>query len=295
VSGPSPGLQRLLEKKYIPRSQLSDRDVALMRPLFDGNVVVLENSGRGQTVRVVDDQALKKWLLRHYPSLDGAWTSPLGAYRAGAVASNRDSKAGGPGVDHSILHLRAMISGAAMVRVNGVEVPVPDLTARFGLAACLVGEGTKLEFEGRVAIIENLECFLRAELLVSDLAVALNSAGRISDRLISRLAAADFGTKTLYHLPDYDPAGLGDYLRLKKALADRVELWVPTDLELRFSTFGNRSLIANKPRNRELLEQLSTVSWPCSTSARVFRLIRETGSGLEQESLLLRPKEYISV
>ena len=115
----------------------------------------------------------------------------------------------------------------------------------------------------------------------------LNSAGRISDRLIACLARSRRDSEKLLHVPDYDPVGLSDYLRLRCVLGDRVTLFVPSDLDQRFARFGNRDLITQKQRNRDLLEQLATKEWPCATSARVFQLILETGCGLEQECLLL--------
>jgi hypothetical protein len=203
------------------------------------------------------------------------------------VALRRDSKAGGAGVDKGVLHFRAVGAGVAKVWLDDHEFPLGQMTVNHGLAACLIGHGTRLNIGGRAALIENLECFLNAEVFLGEAWVVLNSAGRISDRLIACLRNSSFSAPPLLHAPDYDPVGLSDYLRLRAALGDRVELWVPHDLELRFATFGNRELITGKPRNRSLLEQLSTTRWPCEASSRVFRLIKETGSGLEQESLLI--------
>lgn len=95
------------------------------------------------------------------------------------------------------------------------------------------------------------------------------------------------------HLPDYDPVGLSDYLRLRGALAERVSLFVPSDLEERFAAFGNRKLITEKARNRALLEQLDGRVWPCEQSRRVYGLIKESGSGLEQECLLVKLKKVL--
>jgi hypothetical protein len=171
--------------------------------------------------------------------------------------------------------------------IDGAELPVGRLTNQYGLAALLIGESSQFRFKGAVALIENLELFLNADLVVPDVEIVLNSAGRISDRLIACLARSHFGEHVLLHLPDYDPVGLSDYLRLNSALAGRAILFVPSDLNERFARFGNRDLIAKKPRNRDLLEQLGAAKWPCAASAEVFRLIRETGCGLEQECLLL--------
>jgi hypothetical protein len=187
-----------------------------------------------------------------------------------------------------VLHLRAFTSrGGAVVR-DSIEFPVSELTARHGVAACLIEASSTFGIKGRTALVENLECFLRVELILPDIAVAMNSAGRISDQLIACLARSTIAPAPLLHLPDYDPVGLSDYLRLRSALGERVALFVPSDVEQRFFALGDRKLISEKPRNRALLEQLSTRTWPCRESERVFRLIRESGSGLEQESLLLK-------
>jgi hypothetical protein len=48
-------------------------------------------------------------------------------------------------------------------------------------------------------------------------------------------------------------------------------------------------LEVNNRENEEsgALEQLGTASWPCPGSKRAFNMIRETGVGFEQKSLLL--------
>jgi hypothetical protein len=194
-------------------------------------------------------------------------------------------------VSQSVLHLRAVGAVPSRVTLDGGEIPVAELSARYGVAACLIGIDSRMVFEGNVALVENLECFLHIDAILPKGPLAINSAGRISDRLIACLKRSHFETPPLLHLPDYDPVGLSDYLRLREALQERVSLFVPADLEQRFATFGNRKLITEKARNRALLEQLDGHTWPCPQSARVFQLIKDTGSGLEQESLLLKANE----
>lgn len=287
-----PYLLRLITKASVPQSQIPARDVILLRPLFDSGIIGLERAGRGESVRVIHEQAFLSWVRHNFPAYD-KWTAPDGAGRAQAVALRRDSKTGGAGVQYGVLHLRALNAGGSRFWLNAAEFPVAAMTAKHGLAACLIDENSSMAIEGRVALIENLECFLNAEVFLSDVSWALNSAGRISDRLIACLKKSAIDSPPLLHLPDYDPVGLSDYLRLREELGSGVELWVPPDLEHRFTTFGNRELISGKPRNRSLLEQLGAVSWPCVASARVFHLIKETGSGLEQESLLIQQRPAI--
>ena len=280
-----PYLNRLIGEKSVPCRQIPARDSGLLRPLFDGGILEVSRVGRGEVVRVVHEQPLLSWVKKTFPAYQDSWNAPAGAHRAQAIALRRDSKAGGAGVEYGVLHLRSLNSVADKIWLNDNAFPVAEMTANHGLASCLIGEESRLVIEGRVALIENLECFLKAEAIFTDVSWVLNSAGRISDRLIACLKRSRLIASPLIHFPDYDPVGLSDYLRLRAALGDDVELWLPPDLEHRFEVFGNRELIAKKPRNRENLEKLGGVDWPCAASERVYRLIAETGSGLEQESL----------
>lgn len=283
-----PYLGQLAAKLRIIRSQVSVSSMKTLAPLLTGGILEVERSGAGEAVVVRDEEAFRRWLRKHYPRYDGMVTAPLGASRANAVALRKDSKSTGEGVAQGVLHLRALGSPGLTIRLDGREIQVGELTARHGIAACLIGAESVMEIAHvRVALIENLECFLLAETLLTGPWLVLNSAGRIPDRLIACLGRSRFGETPLLHCPDYDPVGLSDYLRLKAKLGDRVVFYVPDDLEGRFERFGNRKLIRDKPRNRILLEQLDRCSWPCEASERVFKLIKESGAGLEQEALLL--------
>lgn len=279
-----PYVGKLIQDGRVPFSSLSARARRDLEPLFAGGALVEDSSGRGGVVVVRRPDVLLEWARRQYPMLGGDWSNVGQSGRANAVLMRRDSKAGGAGAGASVLHMRAC--GSVRAAVDGVEFPVEQLTAHHGLAACLIRESTRLELEGQAVLVENLDCFLAVEAIVPSTHIALNSAGRISELLVQCLARSTYD-RTLLHFPDYDPVGLADYLRLRSALGPLVSLFVPTDIEARFAAFGNRALIRKRPRNRALLESLSNTDWPCSESAKVFGLIRECGTGLEQECLLL--------
>ncbi len=283
-----PFLRRLLAEQRLSLSQLSDRGRKQLRPLFDGGVLLIESSGRGEVVLVGKPEGLIAWLRQNFPAFESQWLAEKPVGRAHSVALRRSSKATGSGAGAGVLHLRAFTAQGGVVVLNSAEFPVSELTARHGVAACLIEAKSTLCIEGRTALVENLECFLRVEFILPEIAVAMNSAGRISDQLIACLARSSITPKPLLHLPDYDPVGLSDYLRLRSALGERVALFVPSDIERRFSALGDRKLISEKPRNRALLKQLATEAWPCRESEAIFQLIKESGSGLEQESLLLK-------
>ena len=278
-----PYLTTLISEGRVPRSSLSGRALRELQPLFAGGALTEEVAGRGTLVVVQRPDILLQWAHRCFPAFAGIWEQEVDSERARSVLLRRDSKAGGAAAGMTVLHLRAR--GAASVTRDGRDFPVARLTENHGVAACLIHSGTRLELDAPAVLIENLACFLEFETIVPSAGIAMNSAGRVSEALLHCLAHSSL-QGPLLHLPDYDPVGLADYLRLRAVLQDRVQLYVPADIESRFATFGNKTLIA-RPRNRALLEKLGSTDWPCPESARVFRLIRESGSGLEQECLLL--------
>ena len=282
-----PYLSALISEGRVPRSRLSAQALRELQPLFAGGALTEEVAGRGALVVEQRPDILLQWAHRCFPAFAGIWEQEGDSERARSVLLRRDSKAGGAGAGMTVLHLRAR--GAASVARDGRDFPVASLTENHGVAACLIHSGTRLELDAPAVLIENLACFLEFEAIVPLAGIAMNSAGRISEALVQCLARSAFHGPLL-HLPDYDPVGLADYLRLRAVLRERVQLHVPADIETRFASFGNKALIAQRPRNRVLLESLGSTDWPCPDSARIFRLIRESGSGLEQECLLLSPE-----
>lgn len=282
-----PFLKRLIQRQRLAGSDLSAQAKTQLRPLFEGGVLVIAASGRGEIVEVRKPEPLLAWVRQTYPSFEGHWHGPAEFGRAQSIARRRSSKATGSGIGASVLHLRALVEGRGTTTINGVNFQVRELTAKHGVAACLIRPDTRFEFTGQIVLIENLECFLNAERILPEASIFLNGAGRLSDQLIACLARSTFSAGPAVHFPDYDPVGLSDYLRMRAMLGPRVRLFIPPDIERRFAALADRRLISDKPRNRGLLEKLLSETWPCPESQMVFRLIKEFGAGLEQESLLL--------
>lgn len=266
----------------------------LIRPLLAGRILEVSNVGPGEVLTLTREGEFRSWLGQHFPAFEGGVVIPEGAQRATAIALRRDSKVTGKGVAHSILTLRAWGNNERAIGIDGTPLQVSVLSKTHKVASTVIGDSTTVDLgAASPMLIENLECFLSAEHLGTSADLAIYSGGRVSKRLISCLARSSLGSSPLLHLPDYDPVGLDDYLRLKHRLGERVRLFVPPDIKQRFERFSAAKLITGKKRNRELLErfmaqQPNPTDWPCPESARVFELIRDHGAGLEQESLFIR-------
>jgi hypothetical protein len=258
-----------------------------LQPLIEGAVLERRRSGGGERLVVLNPAQFDAWLKKRHPGAAGA--SAEGALkRARGLVARRDTKAGDTLVSSSPLLLRAPDETAIEVGVDGNLLEVSALTQVAGAAVILLTDETRLTLPPIVALVENLECFLHIEHVLNPCPLALLSAGRPSERLIACLARSLPEEACLLHMPDYDPVGLDDHLRVKAALGNRVRLHVPHDLARRFETLGNASLLRDKPRNQALLVSLAEKPFPDAATRAVFELILRCGAGLEQEALFVR-------
>ena len=70
---------------------------------------------------------------------------------------------------------------------------------------------------------------MAAERLNLDANGVIYGQGRISSRTLEWLVQTTDPTFRLLHLPDYDPLGLSEFLRLHSSLQERIVLHLPTD------------------------------------------------------------------
>lgn len=283
----SPTLVNLLRGEAVGGGRVSAKVRQDLGPLLRAGIVTEAASGRGTIVRVSNHDLFKEWIERRHPSAAG-WASTAGVTtgRANAVARSRSSKRGGALVGSSVLLFRAPNSGAPDVSIDGVPLDVGGATRTHGVAACLVRDGTRLDAGcGPILVLENLECFLHAEMLVPDCKVALFGNGRLPGRVVRALARTQ---AEFLHLPDYDPVGLSEYIRLRRELGERVRLHIPDNLDDFFRCLSDPDLLRRKPANQVTLAAIIDSDLPCPESRHVHRLIRQHGAGLEQEALLLR-------
>lgn len=165
---------------------------------------------------------------------------------------------------------------------HGETIPISDATARFGVFALRLDQGFHLK--GQCALVENPALFFSMERLSLPAPVAILSRGFASARLLEWLSAQKLAPGAIIHLPDYDPVGLWEFLRIHQELGDRVCLHTPADLEERFRRYSNPGLLYPL-RSSDILRRVRASQHP-SVQA-VLRLLDQFGAGLEQEGLLL--------
>ncbi len=274
-------LKRLLADGRVQASRLSGTWRTTCLSLFEAGVLTEKRSGGGLLVEVRRPEIFRTFIDALFPGRASGLPGRMDAATpaAGAVAAVRDSKRRAARPREPVF-LRAFAEVTA--HRDGVVMPLLEATRRAGITGLLIEQNAFWSMTARIAIVENLECFLCFEQLGARADVALYAAGRLSDLAIRWLAAPEMGSCTVVHLGDYDPVGLDEYLRLKTVLGSRVSLHVPPGFERLVRTYGKAGLLTASPAVMARLREA------CDPDVRaVCRIIDETGLGLEQEALLI--------
>lgn len=271
-------LQTLIENGSVALSRCSREFLHLLKPLLDAGVLAERRAGAGRQMVVQNSSALMRFASKLFPRGE---ISGLGPGRVSSVAQFRDSKVLGNSEKNQV-SIRAW-NEDALVR-NGLSAGAASATIRHGVFSFMLSGVNEFRLAGPCALVENPALFLNFERLGMDVGLAILSNGRISNRLLDWLAGAPLKNFSLLHLPDYDPVGLSDYVRLQQRLGDRVRLYIPSDLSERFAAFSNTKLLKN-PNSRALIAKLRASE--LKPVRQVLDLIERNNAGLEQEALLI--------
>lgn len=270
--------EHLLQEGSLPRSACGAALQSLLRPLLHAGAIVEERSGAGRRLVVRDTHTVRAFVRQRFPN---APVFAGASDRVVSVAGFRNSKIL-PGEAPEIVNLRAWQPG--LVRRDTQAVDADAATAAHGVFSFVLGTDAAYTLHGPCALVENLAVLLHYERLNLPDGLALWSRGRMSGRMLDWLAGQTGREFALRHLPDYDPVGLGEFVRLRHRLGPRVQLHIPPDLPERFQRFANRELL-DKANNRALLANLRRSSDP--EVRHVLALIDQHNAVLEQESLLV--------
>ena len=271
-------LRLLLAEGFMARSSCGESFLTLLKPLLKAEVVTEERAQSGRRLIVRDSTTLRDFLERQFPD---AATSDDALSRTIGIARFRDSKALASDTPEIVL-IRAW--GDRALDQDGRPIGAASATTEHGVFSFLLGSDCVYSLHGPCALVENPAVFTCFEQLSLDIGLVIHGRGRASERLLKWLASQSSPDFSLLHLPDYDPVGMEEFERLHSALAARVRLHLPVDLDARFAKFANRSLL-DKERNRTTLSRLRRSS--SLEVQRVVALIDRHNAGLEQEALLL--------
>jgi hypothetical protein len=268
-------LTDLLAKGELAKSQCSNSLLRLLRPLFNTDVIGEHRSGSGRKLVVRDRLAFEAFVHRNFPDDQSPSELPL---RAAGVRRFRDSKTFSTD-DPPLIHIRAW--HGEILRKDG-EACCADLDTKIH-SVFSFQVGANYSLCGSCALVENPAVFRHFENLGLKIPLVIYGQGRVSNRVLRWLEGQSQPQFSLTHLPDYDPAGLSEFERLRRALGPRVCLYLPNGLDQLFERYSNRRLL-QKTNSQRLLSNLRR-----STSVevrRVVELIHRHNAGLEQEALL---------
>jgi hypothetical protein len=263
-------------------SELSDANLLYLRPLLETGVLLEKRKGRGLVIAVANVKALEAFIEKHFPhGLEPDQTDTLS--RSQAVSYWRNSK-------HGDLESEPVFISAkkdCVLTRNTEILPVGQMTDMAGIASFLLGQisDNYWHYDGSIALIENYESFVRWQEMNVPADIAIWTAGRISRRMINWLNSQQMQKCKLFHCGDYDPVGLDEFCRLHEHIGHKVQLYIPSNIEMLFCKYSNSALLQNNS-SAKILERLRSHKHP--DVIQIVKLVDTHNAGLEQEILLKR-------
>ena len=129
-------------------------------------------------------------------------------------------------------------------------------------------------------MIENKESFLFADIYFPDASAIIYYSGRTSKRWQKWLLT---NVDKIIFAPDYDPVGIEEFLGHQSYLKEKIELYMPNNLEEFFSR-GKKKLYSDQ---YHILIRLSK-KLNSTDAEKVLDLVRTHKKGVEQE-VIFRP------
>lgn len=280
-------LHQLLTTGEVVRSKISVRANKDLVTLFDLGVLRAERRGGGWVVVVVDQESVKRFAGRQFPSgLFGENDASTGR-RTQSLNRFGDTKVM-PGLDFEFVLLRVFGDAQVTTKMSSrtFKVDAAEITRQTGCVALTLPDTDDIadlpQILGNVATVEGPELFYRFDWAAVNVSVAILTYGRMSERLLNWVVSPMIEGQ-LTHFGDYDPVGLDEYRKLK-VRAPRTSLYLPSNLENHFKE--DRFL---KP---DLMDKSSTLlprlaETKDASILTVIDMMSRYGGGVEQEVLLL--------
>ena len=231
---------------------------------------------------VLNPPGFQRWFQQHFPA------TPLdensNSSRVLAVAQFRDTKAL-PSNLPEIVWIRSKRDGILLR--DGITIETTRSTEENGVFAFALTDETPFTMRGGCLLVENPAVFHAFENLGLEFSLAIYTGGRCSNRFLAWLASNAKTGLQILHLPDYDPLGLTEFLRLYERIGEAVSLFTPNNLHTLFRSHSKGALLGDV-KNQRMLMELRKSNHP--SIHKVVDLIDESNAGLEQEALLVEKR-----
>tara|TARA_B110001452_G_C15208183_1_gene419125 strand:+ start:814 stop:1656 length:843 start_codon:yes stop_codon:yes gene_type:complete len=193
-----------------------------------------------------------------------------------AINSN-DSKLGN--VSYPTIPMRILDSNS--VTIDGIPL-MNENTNVSGVFSTEILESylPQINVKGELVMIENKESFLFADMYFPDASAIIYYSGRTSKRWQKWLLT---NVDKVIFAPDYDPVGIEEFLRHESYLQEKIELYMPNNLEELF-VHGKKKLYSDQ---YHILIRLSK-ELNSTDAGKVLDLVRNHKKGVEQE-VIFRP------
>ena len=186
--------------------------------------------------------------------------------------------------------IRGFGESTLMYRNTGHTLNTARQTELFSVTSIMLMEDEPFpEYTGNIATVENLEVFTAFQRLNPKNTIAVYTGGRIHRLLLKWLSSPETSKARVIHYGDYDPAGLGDYLRIRSAREGATELFIPPDLNALVKKYGSETLLE---KSAHLIPRLHETD--DEAVKKVLEIILRNNSALEQE-VLISMKETLQV
>jgi len=227
-----------------------------------------ERRGAGQVLRVIRAPVVEQYLNEQWPAWNEDESQKTGPARAESIRAGKDSKSGAR-IKRWQLQTRSF--PADTIESYILEDDKPH----------------QVSLSETVYLVENLEVWLYAEVLADQLPAGdwIYYGGFVSKRITHLIQESR--CEKLVLLPDYDPVGYANYVKMKQALSadTHVELYFPEVITKKFlRRYGNAKLWKKQQAYKRHLATLQ------ATPGRLSKFIDmqvELGLALEQEALLI--------
>lgn len=257
---------KLLEVETMPSSMISMtvKGSPDWQNWLAAGFIELERRGASRSFRVMDREALREIFHQKFPGEADDDGSAVDNVRAFA-----DSKARAR-ASQGVCFLR----GWQPVSLNSHTVDLGEATLKFGLFAAVL---SNLKAD-RICLVENLDSFLQAEMVVGADWLLLHAYGRVGKEWLGKISCRE-----MLVFSDYDFVGLDEFLRVQEVFP-KARLFMPEhyeDLWVRYA----------KPlKKRDDGEQLATRRVVESQRPEVVAIreqLLRTGKFLEQQAIFI--------